>query len=83
MALFVLSFAEHEMNEAWAHGKYNEKLKKIILESDIEPIYQFILREFTNGNLKKNDSLGTILQYRSHVPLKNQLGEIVDTRACF
>ena len=69
----------NEMNLKWEHNRYNERLKKTLRGSNIEIIYQFIMREFKSGKLQRNESLDTLRALSEEIPLKNELGEIVDT----
>lgn len=68
----------NEMNYEWERMRYNTRLEKVILEKDMESIYEFLMQEFKAGMLQSNDSLGTLLKYRSSLPKKNELGEVVD-----
>ena len=69
----------NEMNLKWGHNRYNERLKEFLKGSNIERIYQFIMREFKSGKLQRNESLDTLRALSEEIPLKNELGEIVDT----
>lgn len=69
----------NEMNVEWERLRYNTRLEKVILEKDMESIYAFLLQEFKSGALQQNDSIGTLLKYKSSIPKKNELDEIVDT----
>lgn len=69
----------NEMNSEWERMRYNSRLERIICEKDVEKIYGFLLQEFKSGALERNDSIGTLLKYKSSIPKKNELDEIVDT----
>lgn len=69
----------NEMNAEWERNRYNEKLQRIIRGNNTESIYAFLLNEFQNGKFFQNNSLGALLALKDMVPLKNQLGEIVDS----
>ncbi len=69
----------NEMNFEYERSRYQDALQKAIRSSDLTDVYDFLLSEFTSGSLHKNDCLGTLLQFKELVPLKNELGEITDT----
>ena len=69
----------NEMNIQWERNRYNERLKKTIQGDDLEKIYQFLITEFRTGALQRNDSFATLYAEAETLPLKNELGEIVDT----
>ena len=69
----------NEMNSALEKQKYNDRLGILIHGKDMEQIYNYLIREFKYGNLKRNGSFGLLLENRELIPLKNGLGEIVDT----
>jgi len=75
----ILGVNINEMNLALERQKYNDKLIKLLHGRDMEQIYDYLIREFNEGNLKRNGSFGVLLQYRNLVPLKNGSGELVDT----
>lgn len=66
----------NEMNSEWEHGRYNANLRTLLNSKNFEKLYSFLLQEFKNGNLIKNDSLGVLLDMRNQIPLKNQLNQI-------
>lgn len=68
----------NEMNVQWERNRYNERLKKIIQEDDIEKIYYYLIKEFKLGALQRNDSFPILNAVSGTLPLKNELGEIVD-----
>ena len=69
----------NEMTEEWEKNKYNSNLRSIVRGSNLEGIYTYLVREHKLGNLIKNSSFETLYAIREAIPLKNQLGEIVDT----
>ena len=69
----------NEMNLQWEHNRYNERLKKILKSDNIERIYQFLIREYRSGALQRNESSDTLRALSEMIPLKNELGELVDT----
>lgn len=73
--IFLINISE--MNDAWARGRYNDKLRILIREGDNETVYQKVLQEYKNGGIDKNESLGILLEFGNNLPLKNQLGEVV------
>ena len=68
----------NEMNAEWERSRYNEKLLQTVRGNDVGMIYSFLLREYQQGNLSRNNSLGELLKVKDTLPLKNQLGEITD-----
>ncbi|HPD89233.1 MAG TPA: hypothetical protein PLU75_07165 [Oscillospiraceae bacterium] len=70
----------NEMNVEWERSRYNERLQKIIRGSDIEAKYRYLMSEYKSGALEKNASFGVLYALGEAIPLKNQLGEIVDTK---
>lgn len=69
----------NEMNAEWERSRYRSALQEIIRGNDITKIYNYLITEFSTGALQKNDCQGVLLQLREAIPLKNELGEIVDT----
>lgn len=69
----------NEMNAEWERSRYNERLKRIIQGNDLEKIYKFLIGEFRSGALRRNESFATLYAAAESIPLKNELGEIVDT----
>ena len=69
----------NEMNAEWERNRYNERLNRIVHGSDVEKIYRFLISEFQSGALQRNDSFATLYAVSETIPLKNELGEIVDT----
>jgi hypothetical protein len=69
----------NEMNAGWERSRYNEQLKKIVSGDNLEDIYNYLLSEFNNGSLRRNDSLGTLLANKESIPLKNENEELTDT----
>lgn len=69
----------NEMNLQWEKNRYNERLKRIIQGDDIEKIYCFLIKEFKAGALQRNESFATLNAASDTLPLRNELGEIVDT----
>ena len=69
----------NEMNAEWERNRYNERLNRIVHGSDTVKIYQHLITEFRTGALQRNDSFATLYAVSETIPLKNELGEIVDT----
>ena len=69
----------NEMNVFWERARYNERLKaKILGRNDNEVLYDYLLDEYNSGAFNRNNSFPTLLEYRKFIPLKNELGNIVD-----
>ena len=66
----------NEMNSEWEKSRYQRKLQEIIKGSDTTTVYRFLVTEYLNSTLQKNDCQGTLLQLREMIPLKNERGEI-------
>ena len=75
----ILGVNINEMNLALEKQKYNDRLGILIHGNNMEEIYEYLIHEFNAGNLKHNGSFGLLLENRELIPLKNGLGEIVDT----
>lgn len=69
----------NEMTSEWEKIRYQRKLQETIKGSDATTVYRFLVTEYLNSTLRKNDCLGTLLQLREMIPLKNELGEIKNT----
>lgn len=69
----------NEMNAEWERSRYNDGLRDLIHGSDVEEIYEYLLREFLMGTFYKYRSQEILVGMREVIPLKNQLGEITDT----
>ncbi len=69
----------NEMNAEWERGRYRSVLQEFIRGNDISGIYKYLVTEFATGALQRNDCLGILLQLKEVIPLKNELGEIIDT----
>lgn len=69
----------NEMNKEWEQTRYNEKLHSIIRGSNMEDIYYYLISEFSNGMFAKYNSIGTLLELKEYIPLKNQCNEITVT----
>lgn len=70
----------NEMNATWEKQKYEEKLEQVIRGSNIEAIYSWLLREYRSGMLDNYKAWGVLFANRELIPLKNELGKIVDTK---
>ncbi len=70
----------NEMNAEWERNRYNERLNRIVRGNDVEKIYQYLITEFKSGALQRNDSFATLYALSEAIPLKNDMGEIVDTQ---
>lgn len=75
----ILGVNINEMNLAWEQSRYKSNLQNKIKGSDVCAIYSFLISEYDNGALQKNNCKGVLLELKDFIPLKNELGEIVDT----
>ncbi len=69
----------NEMNAEWERNRYNHRLKQIIRGKNIEEIYQYLIAEFKSGAFERNNSFDVLNADLERIPLKNEMGEIVDT----
>lgn len=69
----------NEMNAEWERNRYNDGLRDIVRGHDTDNIYQYLLTQFSMGAFQKYRSQEILLGLKEFIPLKNQLGEIVDT----
>lgn len=69
----------NEMNAEWERNRYNDGLRDIVRGHDTDDIYQYLLTQFSMGAFQKYRSQEILLGLKEFIPLKNQLGEIVDT----
>lgn len=69
----------NEMNDDWERARYNKKLREVIRGTDVDAIYLYLINEFRSGAFARNGSRDVLLGMKEYIPLKNQLGEIVDT----
>lgn len=76
----MLGININEMNEAWERSRYNDALKQKIQQSNGDTLYSYLISEFNNGNLRKNDSIGILFAFKHLIPLKNQIGEVTVRR---
>ena len=70
----------NEINADWERNRYNERLFRIVHGSDTTEIYRVLISEFRSGALIRYNSFATLYALSEMIPLKNELGEIVDTR---
>lgn len=69
----------NEMNAEWERNRYNDGLRDIVRGHDTDDIYRYLLTQFSMGAFQKYRSQEILLGLKEFIPLKNQLGEIVDT----
>lgn len=69
----------NEMNAEWERSRYNDGLRDIVRGHDVEGIYHYLLTQFSIGAFQKYQSQEILLGMKDFIPLKNQLGNIVDT----
>lgn len=69
----------NEMNAEWERSRYNDNLRDIIHGNDMEEIYRYLLNQFSIGAFQKYQSQEILLGMKEFIPLKNQLGNVVDT----
>lgn len=68
----------NEMNAEWERNRYNDGLRDIVRGHDTDEIYRYLLTQFSIGAFQKYRSQEILLGLKEFIPLKNQLGEIVD-----
>ena len=76
----IFNVCINEMNEEYEHSRYNKRLEKLLNSTDMKHIYRTLLYEYSSGALRKNDSFRTLFALKTKIPLKNQLGEISNTK---
>ena len=69
----------NEMNAEWERSRYNDGLRDIIRGSDTAEIYQYLMEEFFKGSFVRYQSQEILMGMREFIPLRNQLGKIIDT----
>lgn len=69
----------NEMNAEWERNRYNDSLRDIVRGNNTAEIYRYLLTQFASGAFQKYRSQEILLGMKDMIPLKNQLGEIVDT----
>ena len=69
----------NEMNAEWERNRYNDGLRDTVRGNNTAEIYRYLLTQFASGAFQKYRSQEILLGMKDMVPLKNQLGEIVDT----
>ena len=69
----------NEMNAEWERNRYNDGLRDIVRGNNTAEIYRYLLTQFASGAFQKYRSQEILLGMKDMIPLKNQLGEIVDT----
>lgn len=69
----------NKMDAEWERSRYNDGLRSIIKGSDTDEIYRYLLKEFSEGSFIKYQSQEILKGMKDMIPLKNQLGEIIDT----
>lgn len=70
----------NKMDDEYRKLRYNSHLQEFIRARDIKAIYAYLMAEFSKGAFHKYDSQVTLRGLRELIPLKNELGEIVDTK---
>lgn len=69
----------NEMNAEWERNRYNDGLRELVRGNNTAEIYRYLLTQFASGAFQKYRSQEILLGMKDMIPLKNQLGEIVDT----
>lgn len=69
----------NEMNAEWERNRYNDGLRDIVRGNNTEKIYRYLLTQFAGGAFHKYRSQEILLGMKDLIPLRNQLGDIVDT----
>lgn len=69
----------NEMNAEWERSRYNDSLREIIHGDNMEEIYRYLMEQFRIRAFEKYRSLEILHGMKELIPLKNQLGEIVDS----
>ena len=69
----------NEMNAEWERNRYNDGLRDIVRGNNTEEIYHYLLSQFASGAFQKYRSQEILLGMKDMIPLRNQLGKIVDT----
>ena len=69
----------NEMNAEWERSRYNDGLRDIICGSDTAEIYKYLIEEFFKGSFVRYRSQEILMGMREFIPLRNQLGKIIDT----
>ncbi len=75
----MLSVNINEMNAEWERNRYNEQLIKRIHGNDMASIYRYLITEYRSGAFERNRSFAQLRGILERIPLKNELGDIVDT----
>ena len=74
----------NEMNAEWEHNRYRLQLTEIITTAvDLLELYVYLLNEFNSGNIRNHNAGGLLLEHKSLIPLRNQLGDIVYSEAVY
>ena len=74
----ILGVNINEMNAEYERARYKESLVHMIRSSDIKGVYQYLLSEYHNGNIRKYHADDVLRANADFIPLKNQLGIITD-----
>jgi hypothetical protein len=72
----MLGVRINEMNFEYEKARYQKALEEIIKENDVNRTYKYLMMEYLNGALQRNNCRGTLLELRNYIPLKNELGEV-------
>jgi len=72
----ILGVNINDMNKETEKNRYNSSLKRIIQETEDDELYYYLLTEFNNKTLRRNESFDILYALREYLPLKNELGEI-------
>lgn len=69
----------NEMNDELKRSRYCKWLREILRNSDMNSTYKTLMEEFRSGALKQNEAYETLVASQK-LPLKNEIGRIVDSR---
>lgn len=73
----ILGVNINEMNAEWERSRYNDSLRGMIRGSNMDEIYNYLLKEFNKGAFVKYQSQEILMGMKEMIPLKNQLGKLV------
>ena len=68
----------NKMDMEWERSRYNDGLREIVRGTNIVATYNYLLSEYFKDSFTKYQSKEILKGMRDIIPLKNQLGEIVD-----
>ena len=75
----ILGVNINEMNTEYERICYSDELMQIVSGSNTAAIYQYLLKEFAAGSFERYQLQEILMGMKDILPLKNQLGKIVDT----